>query len=180
MTTIVAIQYADRVIMGADSLTTGERKYSHPTIAKISKRSNYLIGGSGLAEACDIAQHIWNPPRPTAEDKKDLYHFMIAKVIPSLKKCFKDNQYDWQAKEDGVRDPNFAFLIAVGGQVFDVSDDFSVMLDESGIYGVGHGASLAIGAIYAGANIEKALEIAAKIDPYTAAPFTIFEQSKRG
>jgi len=179
MTTIVAIQYEDRVVMGADSLTTGDRKYSHPTIAKISKRNNYLIGGSGLAEACDIAQHIWNPPRPTAEDRRDLYHFMISKVIPSLKKCFRDNQYDWQ-KTEGEKDPNFAFLIAVGGQVFDISDDFSVMLDESGVYGVGHGSSVAIGAIHAGSNIEQALEIAAKVDPYTASPFIIFEQRKRG
>lgn len=179
MTTIVAIQYEDKVIMGADSLTTGDRKYSHPKIAKITKRNNYLIGGSGLAEACDIAQHIWSPPTPTTADRKDLYHFMISKVIPSLKKCFKDNQYDWQ-KDESEKDPNFAFLIAVGGQVFDISDDFSVMLDDSGVYGVGHGSPLAIGAIHAGASMEEALEIAARFDPYTAAPFLIFEQGKRG
>jgi ATP-dependent protease HslVU (ClpYQ) peptidase subunit len=179
MTTIVAIQYKDKVVMGADSLTTGVRKYSHPQVVKITARNNYLIGGSGLAEACDIAQHIWKPPTPNTQEKKDLYHFMISKVIPSLKDCFRDNQYDWQ-KEDDDKEPKFNFLIAVGGQVFDVDDSFSVMLDDSGIYGAGHGSSVAIGAIHAGANIEKALEIAAKLDPYTAPPFIYFEQNKRG
>jgi len=179
MTTIVAIQYADKVVMGADSLTTGSRKYSHPEVQKITERNNYLIGGSGLAEACDIAQHIWKPPVPTVTDKKDLYHFMISKVIPSLKKCFRENQFDWE-KEDGDKETKFNFLISVCGQVFDVDDTFSVMLDESGIYGVGHGSPLAVGALHAGASIELALDIAGRLDPYSAPPFIYFEQSKRG
>jgi hypothetical protein len=94
--------------MGSDSLVTAERKYNHPRMAKITTTGPYLIGGSGEVAACDIVQHIWEPPIPTVADKKDLYHFMIAVIIPSLKKCFKENEYKWDAEDDETK---FAFLI---------------------------------------------------------------------
>lgn len=176
MTTIVAVQHKDKVVIVADSLTTGTRKYNHPAMVKITERNNYLIAGSGEVAACDIAQHIWNPPTPTAEDRKDLYHFMIAKVIPSLKKAFKENDYKWDNEDDETK---FAFLIAIEGEVFDIADDFAVCLDSAGFYGVGSGSSLALGALRGGASLEDAMKIAEEIDPYTGGPFVFFTQEKR-
>ena len=176
MTTIVAVQSKDGVAFGADSLVTAGRKYNHPRMVKISQRGQFIIAGSGLSSYCDVAQHIWTPPKPTVEDRKDLYHFIIAKVIPSLKQAFKDNDLKLDSEKDD--EPRFAFLIAVGGEVFDVADDFAVSLSSSGFYGVGSGSSLAIGALEAGASIEDALGIASKHDPYTAAPYLYIEQKK--
>ena len=176
MTTIVAKQYADKVVIGADSLVTASRKYSHPKMAKITERGQYLIAGAGLSAACDIAQHIFVPPKATAEDKKDLYHFMIARFIPALKQCFKDNDFKLEDNDDS--ETRFGFLVAVNGELFDISDDFAVCLDTSGIYGIGSGASLGIGALKSGKSIRRALEIAAENDPYTAAPFLIMEQAR--
>jgi len=176
MTTIVAVQDKDGVRFGADSLVTATRKFNHPRMVKISQRGQYIIAGSGLSSYCDVAQHIWNPPSPTVGDKKDLYHFVISKVIPSLKQCFKDN--DLKLEDDKEEETRFGFLIAVAGEVFDVGDDFAVSLDSSGIYGVGSGSSLAIGALSAGASLEWALKIASKYDPYTAEPFLFMEQKK--
>ena len=176
MTTIVAVQKENGVEFGADSLVTAGRKYNHPRMVKISKRGQFIIAGSGLSSYCDVAQHIWTPPKPTVEDRKDLYHFIIAKVIPSLKQAFKDNDLKLDSEKDD--EPRFAFLIAVGGEVFDVADDFAVSLSSSGFYGVGSGSSLAIGALEAGESIEDALGIASKHDPYTAAPYLYIEQKK--
>jgi len=176
MTTIVAVQKENGVIFGADSLVTAGRKYNHPRMVKISQRGQYIIAGSGLSSYCDIAQHIWNPPKPTLEDKKDLYHFVIAKMIPSLKQCFKENDLKLDLDKDD--EPRFGFLIAVAGEVFDIADDFAVSLTSSGFYGVGSGSSLAIGALEAGATVEGALDIASKHDPYTAAPYLFMEQKK--
>jgi ATP-dependent protease HslVU (ClpYQ) peptidase subunit len=176
MTTIVAVQYEDKVKFGADSLITATRKYSHPRMAKITQRGQYLIAGAGESAACDIAQHIWVPPKPLVDDKKDLYHFMISRVVPSLKQCFKNNEYKWDSGED--EEARFAFLIAIGGEVFDIADDFAVCMDSDGIYGIGSGSSLAIGALKSGATIAKSLSIAASKDPYTAPPFTYFTQNK--
>ena len=178
MTTIIAIQYEDRVVMGADSQVTATRKYSHPRMAKITERNQYLIAGAGLSAACDIAQHIWIPPKATLDDRKDLYHFMIAKVVPSLKQCFKDN--DFRLEGDKDEETRFSFLIAIGGEVFDLADDFAISLDGSGHYAIGSGSSLALGALAHEATLEEALEIAASKDPYTSAPFYFYEQVKRG
>lgn len=179
MTTIVAVQHEDRVTFGADNQVTGGngRIYRHVQMVKISKVGEYIIAGSGEVAACDIAQHLWTPPIPTAQDKKDIYHFMIAKVMPSLKQAFKDNGYKYdEADEDG--ETRFAFLIAVGGEVFDVGDDLSVIMDARGFYGVGSGSHYAIGALASGKTIKEALQIAADYDAYTSGPFLYFTQEK--
>jgi ATP-dependent protease HslVU (ClpYQ) peptidase subunit len=176
MTTIVAIQFPDGVVMGSDSLVTADRKYNHPKMAKITTTGPYLIAGSGEVAACDIIQHIWEPPIPTVADRKDLYHFMISVIVPSMKKCFKENEYKWDAEDDETK---FAFLIAIEGEVFEIADDLSVCLDAAGLYGIGSGSSLALGALRAKAEMPRALEIAAEIDPYTAPPFIYEKQMKK-
>jgi hypothetical protein len=89
MTTIIGLEYKDRCFLVADSQTTDEsgRIYSHPEVKKISENGMFLIAGSGETLPCDIAQHIWEPPVPTKQDREDLYHFMIVKAMPSLRKC---------------------------------------------------------------------------------------------
>ena len=108
MTTIIGVEYEDGCTLMADSRTTDSegRIYSHPTITKLNRRGDFIIGGSGEVSPCDITQHIWMPPRLTAADKKDVYHFMIKKAMPSLRKCLKDNGYNFdetQEKGDGSR-----------------------------------------------------------------------------
>jgi ATP-dependent protease HslVU (ClpYQ) peptidase subunit len=178
MTTIIAIQQQDKVLFGADSqVTAGNgRIQRHREMIKISERGPFIIAGSGECAPCDIAQHIWNPPRPTNAEWKDLYHFMIAKVIPSLKAVFKENEYKWDTDDDETK---FCFLIAIGGQVFEIADDMSVSLTDTGFYGVGSGSSYAIGALEAGASLSEALEIAAKNDAYTSAPFIYYTQPQQ-
>jgi ATP-dependent protease HslVU (ClpYQ) peptidase subunit len=180
MTTIVAIQHKDKVVFGADTQVTAPngRISNHPNMVKISERGDFIIAGSGEVGACDIAQHIWIPPKPTATDLKDIYHFMISKVAPSLKKTFKEQDYKWnEADENG--EGKFSFLISVGGEVFEIADDMSVCMDSKGFYGVGSGSNYAIGALSAGATIEKALQIAMDNDAYTSAPFLFVTQKKK-
>jgi len=177
MTTIIAVQSNDGVLFGADSQVTAPngRKYSASRMVKITERNEYIIAGSGECAPCDIAQHIWIPPKPNAKDKKDLYHFIIASVVPSLKQCFKDNDYKINQDDD---ENAFSFLIALCGEIFEIADDFSISLDDSGFYGVGSGSSYAIGALHAGATVEQALMIAAKNDAFTSPPFVYIEQEK--
>jgi ATP-dependent protease HslVU (ClpYQ) peptidase subunit len=178
MTTIVAVQYQDKVSFGADSqVTSGSgRVANHSQMVKISKRGDFIIAGSGECAPCDIAQHIWNPPAPKVVDLNDVYHFMIAKVVPSLKQCFRDNDYKFDTEDAETK---FAFLIAVGGEVFEIADDMSVSLDSKGFYGVGSGSGYAIGALAAGATITQALKIASDNDAFTSAPFIYYNQPKK-
>lgn len=171
MTTIIGIEYPDRSILVADSRVTDDagRIYAHRSMKKISQRGALLIAGAGEVAPCDIAQNIWNPPQFTAKDKKDVYRFMITKVMPSLRKCLADNGYNFEEdKKDGMR---FQFLISVGGEIFDVDEDLSVMKSDDNLYAIGSGGPYALGALYAGAEPETAMEIASKVSAYSAAPF---------
>jgi hypothetical protein len=174
LTTIIAVQDKDGVKFGADSLTTTSRKYKDPRMIKISEQGQYIIAGSGLSSYCDVAQHIWKPPTPIRADRANMYHFIISRVIPSLKNCLKENNLELEIKDDN----GFDFLIAVGGEVFYIDQSFSVCLDESGFYAIGSGADFAIGALAFGATIEEALEVASRFDPYTEGSFQYVNQEK--
>ena len=76
------------------------------------------------------------------------------------------------------KDAGFDMLFAFDGELFEIDSDFSVLLNGDGIYGIGSGSPFAIGALYAGATVEQALEIAANNDIYTSEPFQIVKQSK--
>jgi ATP-dependent protease HslVU (ClpYQ) peptidase subunit len=73
----------------------------------------------------------------------------------------------------------FAFLIIIGGQIFELADDFSVTLDGKGYYGVGSGSDFAIGALNAGATLKEALKIASDNDAFTSPPFIFHTQHKK-
>jgi ATP-dependent protease HslVU (ClpYQ) peptidase subunit len=178
MTTIVGIQHENKCVIFSDNQTTGGdgRKFNHAKMVKISKRGDFLIGGSGEAMPCDVAQHIWEPPTPTTKDLRDPYHFMISKVVPSLRKCLVDNGFNFDEDADG--ETRFDFLIAVAGHLFSVADDLSVGMRDDGIYGVGSGSKYAIGAIMAGATPLEAMRIAASQDAWTSGPFMKKEQYK--
>lgn len=178
MTTIVAVKYPDKVVIGADSKVTdgSGRWWSHPEAKKMRQVGDYIIAGSGEVAALDIGLHIWQPPKPNPADRKDLYHFIVSKVVPSLRKCMKENDYDYKPKDGDGDDMKFNFLLVLDGQVFEFGDDFGVVMRQSGIYGIGSGSDIAVGALVTGCSVLRALEIAEAADIYTAAPFQILEQ----
>jgi ATP-dependent protease HslVU (ClpYQ) peptidase subunit len=177
MTTIVAVCKNGNVTMGADSqVTDGSRPNRHSKMEKITKNNGWLIAGSGDSTPCDILQHIFVPPVPTIKERDNLYKFMITKFIPAMQDCLEES--NWKPDQND-KDSGFNMLFAFDGEVFDIGNDFSVLLNSDGIYGVGNGSQFAIGALYAGASVEKALEIAANNDIYTSGPFQIVKQQKQ-
>jgi ATP-dependent protease HslVU (ClpYQ) peptidase subunit len=178
MTTIIGIEYSDKSVLVADSRVIDDsgRVYAHKVMKKIAKRGSILIAGAGEVTPCDIAQNIWVPPQFTAKDKKDPYRYMIVKAMPSLRKCLTDNGYTFDDdKKDGMR---FQFLMSVGGEIFDIDEDLSVMKSEDNIYAIGSGGPYALGALHAGAEPMQAMEIASKVSAYSSPPFYQEVQSK--
>jgi ATP-dependent protease HslVU (ClpYQ) peptidase subunit len=181
MTTIVGVQYDDKAIIAADSLITDDngQKFNHTDAKKIARRGAFLVAGMGEVMPCDVIQHIWTPPRITSKDKDDLYHFMVAKVCPSMRECLKANGYNFDEEQPpGLREQRFTFLLSVCGELFEIDQDLSVCRKQDGIYGIGSGGYFAIGALYAGATPEKALEIASRVSAFSAPPFIVEEQYK--
>ena len=170
MTTIIGLEYPKSAIIVADSQTTDANGYiyNHPDVKKIAERGPFLVAGSGEVLPCDVAQHIWEPPVPTKADYKNLYHFMIAKAMPSLRKCLTDNGYNFDEDNKELR---FQFIVAIGGEIFDIDQECSVSKNTSGVYAAGSGASYALGALHAGADAFEAMEIASKLTAFTAGPY---------
>ena len=176
MTTIVGLCKNGQVILGADSqVTDGDRINNSLVMEKITKNNGYLIAGSGDSTPCDILQHIFVPPVPTVAERKNLYKFMITKFVPKMRDCLEENGYKAVPNDDS----GFSMLIAFDGELFDIGDDFSVLLNDTGIYGVGNGSKYAIGALSVGATVEEALQVAADNDIYTSGPFQIVKQTKK-
>ena len=178
MTTIIGLEHKDRCFIVADSQTTDEggRIYTHPEVEKITANGSFLIAGSGETLPCDIAQHIWESPIPTKQDKEDLYRFMIRKAMPSLRKCMTENGYNFDEDNKEMR---FQFIIAVGGEIFDVDQELSISKSADGVYAAGSGAAYALGAIHAGADAYEAMEIASKLTAFTAGPYISKEQPRK-
>ena len=178
MTTIIGLEYKDRCFLVADSQTTDEggRIYTHPEVEKITANGLFLIAGSGETLPCDIAQHIWESPVPTKQDRQDLYRFMIKKAMPSLRKCMTENGYNFDEDSKEVR---FQFIMAVGGEIFDIDQELSISKSADGVYAAGSGAPYALGAIHAGADAYEAMEIASKLTAFTAGPYISKEQPRK-
>lgn len=181
MTTIVGVQYEHSSVIWVDSRVTDDngRIFSHPDMKKFAEIGDFIIAGSGETLPCDIAQHLWIPPKLTPKDKKDIYKFMITKVMPSLRKCLSDNGFNFEEENDKKKDgERFHFIISCCGELFDIDQELSVCRDESGFYVAGSGGEYALAALWAGAVPEEAMSIASKISAYTAEPFYSIEQYK--
>ena len=72
----------------------------------------------------------------------------------------------------------FIFLIALNGIIYEIDETLSVLMRDDGIYGIGSGASYAIGALHACASWNQAMSIAAKNNVFTAPPFITHKQTK--
>ena len=182
MTTIVAYQGEGFAILGADSqITDGDKRILSPSTPKIVKINKYLLGVSGDCRPGDILMYNWKPP---AYDGTDPIKFMGRKVIPSMLAAFKAHAYDHT--KDGA---SYSYLLAFNGNLFEIGDDLSMSQSIDGIYGVGSGSPYALGYLaatianlaqpeWAQGEIQTALNVAAKYDINTCAPFQIEIQKK--
>jgi ATP-dependent protease HslVU (ClpYQ) peptidase subunit len=179
MTTIIGLQYDDHAFLAADSqVTDGDRPFRHKLVSKIVQRGPYVISCAGEDQPIDILQHIWKPLPIPASAKKDLFHFVVAEVMPSMRKCLTENGYVFPLTYEDADERGFDALLVVNGTIFQFSNWMAVIMRDDGIYGIGSGSAYAIGAIENGATWQKAMQSAAKNDIYTSAPFVSHKQLK--
>lgn len=157
MTTILGKQFENGFILAADSqVTSGDTPYRHSVMQKISRVGDLWIAGAGDAAICDVIQHMWTPPK-LPKDVGDAYNLMVKEIVPSMR---------WAVEKSGVKlekEDDFEFIVGFSNRLFVVSG-WVTMASEAGIYGIGTGAPYGIGALAAGAKIDKAIAIASKYD----------------
>lgn len=177
MTTIVAYQGEGFAILGADSqITDGDKRILSPSTPKITKIGKYLLAVSGDCRPGDILMYLWKPP---AYDGTDAVKFVGRKIIPSIIAAFKAQGYDYT--KDSA---SYSYLLAFNGNIFEIGDELSISQSSDGIYGVGSGSPYAMGYMASikgevgKEQILQALEVSAKYDINTAAPFQLEVQKR--
>ena len=149
MTAIVGIQGKGWAVLAADSMTTyTDRPYVAKGYDKIVKINEYLIAVAGDALAGDILNNLWQPPKVIKTQDPD--RFVMIRVLPSIKQTLTDAGYDPNPKGKATDDDSgWDALVCFNGNLYQISDDYGYMRDDRGLYGIGSGGSLSLGALVA-------------------------------
>ena len=172
MTAIVGIQGKNWAVIAADSMTTYDDKpYYAKGMDKVIRKGDYIFAFAGDAVAGNIAEFLWNPPKPVKTMNTDA--FMQVKVLPSLREAMKEHGYE----PDTIKDPDAGFdaLICLNGIIYEVDEEYIWTRDDRGLYAVGSGGAYALGALATGfsKNSIKAAEFAARRAIKISADYTI-------
>lgn len=161
MTAIVGIQGKGWAVIAADSMTTYDDKpYYAKGMDKAVRKGDYVFAFAGDAVAGNIAEFLWTPPKLIKTMPLDA--FMQVKVLPSLRDAMKEHGYE----PDATKDPNAGFdaLMCLNGVIYEIDEEYMWSRDDRGLYAVGSGGQLALGALATGfsKNSMKAAEFAAR------------------
>lgn len=201
MTTIIGIQGPDYALVCSDSristMDDGGFASQITTLgsnsAKIAENGKYLLGAAGDMRAINILHHAFMPPVvPPGTNGKKLDNFITTKFIPSLRECFEKQGYASPQTEDSshIAEQGSTVMVVSSGSIYVVDSDYSWTSDAFGFYALGTGAAYALGAlqvlsstktmtlVQAKRNAIKAINVAAKYDPYTGSPFHCYNQLK--
>lgn len=186
MTTLVAIQGDGWTVLGCDSRTSDENgRFAINKAPKIVDNNGILIAGCGSLRASNVLHFGYAQPKPTATENLD--KFMTQKFIPQMRKHFTEGGIDIK-KDDDVAQNEGGFLVSVKGQIYQVEEDYSWDTNIRGVYTMGSGGDVALGALAAlGVQkvktpeqaekiIRKAIAIAIDYDMYCSEPIHTFKQ----
>ena len=184
MSTVVGIQGDDWCVIGADSqVSENGRVYSSVRgTGKIVKRGPYFIATVGDFRPATILNYNLSLPKPpTKTTSYNLDKFVSTKIIPAIQASYTENNYTPTDKESGSD-----FLIAVCGQLYAISSDFSWTKDRRGYYAFGSGGDYALGAMAtyqqpksitkATLIARTALAVACEYDTESGEPLIIYSQ----
>ena len=168
MTTILGVQHKNGFTIAADAqVTADDRAYIHNSMPKIVEIGDYVIAGAGNSRYCDIVLFGWEPPR---YDGSEPYKFMVSQFIPELKKIHESTGYT--LKDDDT----FSFIIGLNNKLFYIAEDYSVIMTNTNVYGIGSGSAYAVGAYMATSSINTAMNVAKKLDINTGGKIQIIKK----
>lgn len=200
MTTIIGIQGDSFAVICADSRVTEVDSDGSATQAislkevgfKVAQNGRWLMGVAGDVRAINILTHAFNPPTPplTLRGRK-LDHFITTKFVPALRACFDAEGYSNPLNENAAHQAEHSSVVmaAINGTIYVIDGDYSWLSDSFGVYAIGSGAQFALGslatALPTGGKVGlrtakqsalKAVAVAGRYDPHTAAPYQVLVQ----
>lgn len=202
MTTIIGIQGADYALICTDSristMDDGGFASQITTLAsntsKVAENGKYFLGAAGDMRAINILHHAFVPPPiPPGITPKKLDNFITTKFVPSLRECFEKQGYATSPESESathMAQHESTVLVAANATIYIIDGDYSWTSDINGFYALGTGSSYALGALHVLSSSKKmtvqqakkaalkAINVAAKYDPYTGSPFHCYVQEK--
>lgn len=165
MTTILAIETLAGVQIGCDSQATGGDKIQLEQ-PKVFANNGAIYGVAGVALLANELRYADLPAPP--EDADDTDRWMTRELTPIIRAVIE--QIPMKSDDDG--DFELQLIIVANGRAYELGGNTGWVRNTAGIYAIGSGGHFAAGAISAGASMKRALEIAARHDPFTGYELT--------
>tara|TARA_Y100000034_G_scaffold136870_1_gene216550 strand:+ start:2931 stop:3464 length:534 start_codon:yes stop_codon:yes gene_type:complete len=174
MTCIVGIVENKKVYLGADSCASNNYTWNSSGNHKLFKTGDFLIGGTSSFRMIDLLAYKLYVKKAK---KIDTMTFMKTTFIDSIRELFSKNGYSEISKNQEV---GGNFLIGFDKQIFEIQNDFSVLVIPEWGFSVGSGQDAARGSLYTTRNsnnpkkrLLKALAAAEAVVPSVRGPFNI-------
>ena len=152
MTCVVAIRSADGTVwMGADSASVDawRLEIDIESSPKITSRQTklgqpFLIGFTSSWRMGQILASSLTPPPVPLESATPLFEYMTTSFVDECRRALKAGGF---AHVENNVEQGGSFLVAVGGRVFELQSDFSVLERSQRYFAVGCGAPFASAAL---------------------------------
>jgi len=185
MTCVVGLVERSGVVwMGGDTLGSNGHYIIQRRDPKVFRRGSYLIGYTSSFRMGNLLRYEGTLPE-WSQNGYTLPEFMVREFVPVVRQLLKDSGY-----AEIVNNQEFGgtFLVAVAGELFEISNDFQVGQPSDAYAAIGGGREVALGAMFAAAGqsprtrIEMALRASERFTAGVRRPFTILRlpAPKRG
>ena len=185
MTVIVGIvaQNGD-IYMGGDSAGTtssgSQSVYVNKKVFSPVHGPAYLIGVCGTHRCSQVIRYSLHPPPPPGPDV-DLEEFMARDFVNSVREAYRENGILTNDADGAETGSLGSFLIGYQGRLFEMEDNFQVLIDRRNYMSVGSGSDCALGAMFAtdsvdadpSARISTAIKAAVAFNAMCREPFEI-------
>lgn len=154
--------------MYADSMVGGDQNVVELEQSKIFEKSGMVIGVAGAVTVLNHLRHGYLPEPPDDLDGEQADAWVTRVLTPAIRAVVEETGI--QQDQQGLY--GFGLLVIVAGRCYEISSDFGWARTRNGIYTIGTGDNIALGALAAGASPREAVRIAAQYDPYTGHSIT--------
>lgn len=169
MTTIIAVENSDHVLIGCDSQVTSGAEKTSLTGGKIVTNGEYTIAVAGRLRMLQAIQYAKLPMVPIGISGSQLDEFVSTKLGPAVAKAEK--KFDCEGQS--------LYIFVIRGRVYNVAGDGCFIRSQENVYSIGSGSSYALGSLLgvdgepAASDVLTALGVASMQDIYTRGPFNI-------
>lgn len=141
MTCIVAVEDATGTIMGADRAASGSELLTVLQTSKLFRNGPALFGYTSSMRMGQLMQYDVTLKPPSS----NVGQWVVTELVPALRTSFLAGGFE--RSKDGESSGG-CFLVSIGGNCFEVQDDYSFLRSEAGEYAIGSGAAVALGSLH--------------------------------